>query len=99
MDMEREPIENLDDTEQFVEEDFPTGDTPTYDVAPEGSHDAVETGIFNNPGEGSTGNTILDQGIGGTAGVTPSIDTSIGLEEGEGYTEPEDAPDEDERQH
>jgi hypothetical protein len=80
----------MDDVEQFVEEDFPTGDTPTYDVAPEGSHDAVETGIFNDPGEGSTGNTILDQSIGSTAGVTPSIDTSIGIPEGDGYTEPDD---------
>jgi len=80
---------DMDDTEQFLEEDFPTGDTPTYDIAPEGSHDAVETGIFNNPGDGSTGNTILDQSVGGTAGVTPSIDTSIGLKEGDGYTEPD----------
>ena len=30
-----------------------------------------------------------------TDGVTPSIDTLIGLEEGEGYTEPEGAPDDD----
>lgn len=85
---------NLDDTEEFMEEDFPTGDTPTYDVAPDGSHDAVETGIFN-PGDGSTGNTILDESIGNTAGVTPSIDTVIGLEEGDGYTEPEDDDDDE----
>lgn len=85
----------MDDTEQIVEEDFPTGDTPTYDVAPEGSHDAVETGIFNNPGEGSTGNTILDQSVGGSAGITPSIDTSIGIAEGDGYTEPGDDDDDD----
>lgn len=69
-------------------------DVPLEDVAPEGSVDAVETGIFN-PGSGSTGNTILDMSIGGTAGVTPSIDTLLGMEEGEGYTEPEDAPDDE----
>ena len=93
--MEREPdLSTTDDTEQFLEEDFPTGDTPTMDVAHEGSHDAVETGIFN-PGDGSTGNTILDQSVGRTAGVTPSIDTLIGLEEGEGDTEPEEDEDDE----
>jgi hypothetical protein len=89
---ERDP---MDDAEEFMEEDFPTGDTPTYDVAPEGSHDAVETGIFSS-GDGSTGNTILDQSVGRTAGVTPSIDTSIGIAEGDGYTEPDDDDDVDE---
>lgn len=70
------------------------GDTPLADVAPEGSADAVETGIFNT-GSGSTGNPILDMSIGTTAGVTPSIDTLLGMDEGEGYTEPEGAPDDD----
>lgn len=70
------------------------GETPLYDVAPEGSADAVETGIFNT-GSGSTGNPILDMSVGTTAGVTPSIDTLIGEEEGDGYTEPEDDDDDD----
>lgn len=71
------------------------GETPIQDVAPEGSVDAIETGIFNH-GSGSTGNPILDMSIGGTAGVTPSIDTLIGHEEGEGYTEPDDEDDDEE---
>jgi hypothetical protein len=71
------------------------GETPLDDVAHEGSHDAVETGIFNT-GSGSTGNPILDMSVGTTAGVTPSIDTLIGEEEGEGYTDPDDDEDEDE---
>jgi hypothetical protein len=71
------------------------GKTPLEDVAPEGSVDAIETGIFNT-GSGSTGNPILDMSIGGTAGVTPSIDSLIGQEEGEGYTEPEDDEDDEE---
>lgn len=70
------------------------GETPLVDVAPQGSADAVETGIFN-PGSGSTGNAILDMSIGSTAGVTPSIDTLLGMEEGEGYTEPDDDDDEE----
>ena len=70
------------------------GETPLEDVAPEGSADAVETGIFNT-GSGSTGNPILDMSIGTTAGVTPSIDTLIGEEEGDGYTDPEGQPDDD----
>jgi hypothetical protein len=65
------------------------GETPLEDVAPAGSADAVEAGIFNT-GSGSTGNPILDMSIGGTAGVTPSIDTLIGMDEGEGYTQPQD---------
>ncbi len=73
------------------------GDTPLHDIAPEGSADAVETGIFNT-GSGSTGNPILDMSIGTTAGVTPSIDTLIGEEEGEGYTEPEGQPDDDDEE-
>ncbi len=70
-------------------------DVPFDDVADEGSADAVETGIFN-PGSGSTGNAILDMSIGTTAGVTPSIDTLLGMDEGEGYTESEDDDDDDE---
>ncbi|HEX5163950.1 MAG TPA: hypothetical protein VFV93_01035 [Thermomicrobiales bacterium] len=70
------------------------GETPLQDVAPEGSVDAIETGIFNT-GSGSTGNPILDMSIGGTAGITPSIDSLIGQEEGEGYTDPEDDDEEE----
>lgn len=73
---------------------IPDGDSPTEDVAPEGSVDDIEDNIFNT-GSGSTGNPILDMSVGTTAGVTPSIDTLIGIEEGEGYTEPEGAPDDD----
>jgi hypothetical protein len=68
------------------------GETPLDDVAHEGSTDAIETGIFNT-GSGSTGNPILDMSVGTTAGVTPSIDTLIGEEEGEGYTDPDDDED------
>jgi len=71
------------------------GESPLHDVAREGSADAVETGIFNT-GSGSTGNPILDMSIGTTAGVTPSIDTLIGEEEGDGYTEPDDDDEDDE---
>jgi hypothetical protein len=70
------------------------GETPIDDVAHEGSTDAVETGIFNT-GSGSTGNPILDMSVGTTAGVTPSIDTLIGEEEGDGYTDPDDDTDDD----
>jgi hypothetical protein len=71
------------------------GETPLHDVAPEGSVDDMEAGIFNT-GSGSTGNPILDMSVGTTAGVTPSIDTLIGEEEGDGYTDPEDDDDDDE---
>jgi hypothetical protein len=70
------------------------GETPLYDVAPEGSVDDMEAGIFNT-GSGSTGNPILDMSVGTTAGVTPSIDTLIGEEEGKGYTDPDDDDDDE----
>jgi hypothetical protein len=70
------------------------GETPLHDVAAEGSVDDVEAGIFNT-GSGSTGNPILDMSVGTTAGVTPSIDTLIGEEEGDGYTEVDDDDDDD----
>lgn len=41
--------------------------------------------VILTPGTDSTGNTILDESIGATAGVTPSIDTLIGEQDGEGY--------------
>jgi len=87
---------NTQEQAGVVAEDEFAGDgtTPLDDVAQEGSADAVETGIFN-PGSGSTGNAILDMSIGSTAGVTPSIDTLLGMAEGDGYTEPADAPDDD----
>lgn len=43
----------------------------------------------------STGNPILDDSIGTTAGLTPAIDTLIGEEPGEGYERIGDADDED----
>lgn len=79
-------------------DDLPDGDTPTQDIAPEGSGDAIETGIFNS-GSGSTGNPILDMSIGGTAGVTPSIDTLLGEEEGDGYTKPDGRPDDEDEEN
>lgn len=44
----------------------------------------------------STGNPILDDSIGTTAGLTPAIDTLIGEEPGEGYERLDDDDDEDE---
>lgn len=41
--------------------------------------------VILTPGADSTGNTILDESIGATAGVTPSIDTLLGEEDGTGY--------------
>ena len=41
--------------------------------------------VILTPGSDSTGNTILDESIGATAGVTPSIDTLLGEEDGAGY--------------
>jgi|GEM_PF-2414262 len=70
------------------------GETPLRDVAPEDSADAIEAGIFNT-GSGSTGNPILDMSVGTTAGITPSIDTLIGEEEGDGYTDVDDDDDDD----
>lgn len=73
------------------------GETPIDDVAHEGSTDAIETGIFNT-GSGSTGNPILDMSVGTTAGVTPSIDSLIGEEEGDGYTELDDDDDDEDEE-
>jgi hypothetical protein len=59
------------------------------DVSTSGSGTA---GVYGEP-QGSTGNTVLDQGMEThTAGITPPIDTTVGHREGEGYTAVDDDP-------